>query len=52
MKQKIWAPLLAITMAVGSTEVWAKRLGGGSSIGKQSGNVTQRPNRRCSRSAD
>ena len=42
MKQKIWATLLAITMAVGSTEVWAKRLGGGSSLGKQSGNVTQR----------
>lgn len=42
MQQKIWATVLAITMAVGSTEVWAKRLGGGSSIGKQSGNVTQR----------
>lgn len=39
---KAWAILLACAMAVASQDLWAKRLGGGSSIGKQSTNVTQR----------
>jgi len=39
---KLWSVLLAVSMVLGSSEVWAKRLGGGSSIGKQSSNVTQR----------
>lgn len=39
---KLWSVLLALTLAVGSTETFAKRMGGGLSIGKQSGNVTQR----------
>jgi len=42
MKNKVWSVLLALSLAVGSTDTFAKRLGGGSSIGKQSGNVTQR----------
>lgn len=42
MMNKLWSVLLALTLAVGSTETFAKRLGGGLSIGKQSGNVTQR----------
>ncbi|MGC4394699.1 Tim44 domain-containing protein [Hydrogenophaga sp. T2] len=39
---KLWSVLLALTLAVGSTDTFAKRMGGGSSIGKQSSNVTQR----------
>jgi len=41
-KHKLWSFLLACTLALGSAEVMAKRMGGGLSIGKQSGNVTQR----------
>ena len=43
---KIWSALMAaavtLTMALGSVNVEAKRLGGGGSTGKQSSNVTQR----------
>jgi predicted lipid-binding transport protein (Tim44 family) len=40
---KLWSVFLALVMVLSSTEVWAqKRLGGGMSFGKQSGNVTQR----------
>ena len=39
---KIWALLLACTMALVSVTAEAKRLGGGKSFGRQSGNVTQR----------
>ena len=39
---KLWSVLLVCAMALGSQEVWAKRMGGGTSFGKQSGNVTQR----------
>ncbi len=39
---KLFAALLVITMAVSSAQVYAKRLGGGASFGKQSGNVSQR----------
>ncbi len=41
-KHKLWSFLLACALAVGSADVMAKRMGGGLSIGKQSGNVTQR----------
>jgi predicted lipid-binding transport protein (Tim44 family) len=40
---KLWSVFLALVMVLSSTEVWAqKRMGGGMSFGKQSGNVTQR----------
>ncbi len=43
---KIWSAMMAaavtLTMALGSVNVEAKRLGGGGSTGKQSSNVTQR----------
>ena len=40
---KVWAVILSCAMAFSSPEAWAaKRLGGGTSIGKQSTNVTQR----------
>jgi predicted lipid-binding transport protein (Tim44 family) len=39
---KLWSVLLVCVMALGSHDVWAKRMGGGMSFGKQSGNVTQR----------
>lgn len=39
---RLWSVLLVCAMALGSQEVWAKRMGGGTSFGKQSGNVTQR----------
>lgn len=39
---KAWAILLACAMAVTTPDLWAKRLAGGMSIGKQSANVTQR----------
>ena len=38
---KLWSIFLACTIALGSSDVLAKRLGGGMSFGKQSGNVTQ-----------
>ncbi|MDM7941159.1 MAG: TIM44-like domain-containing protein [Hydrogenophaga sp.] len=38
---KLWSVMLVCAMALGSQDVWAKRLGGGFSLGKQSGNVTQ-----------
>ncbi len=38
---KLWSVVLVCAMAVGAQDVWAKRLGGGLSFGKQSGNVTQ-----------
>jgi predicted lipid-binding transport protein (Tim44 family) len=38
---KLWSMVLVCAMALGSQDVWAKRLGGGLSFGKQSGNVTQ-----------
>ena len=38
----LWSVMLVCAMALGSQDVWAKRLGGGMSFGKQSGNVTQR----------
>lgn len=39
---KVWTAILVCAMALGSHEAWAKRMGGGSSFGKQSSNVTQR----------
>ena len=42
IKHKLWSFLLACAVALGSTDAMAKRLGGGGSFGKQSGNVTQR----------
>ncbi len=43
---KIWSAMLAavvtVTMALGSVDAEAKRMGGGKSVGKQSSNVTQR----------
>jgi predicted lipid-binding transport protein (Tim44 family) len=42
IKHKLWSFLLACAVALGSTDVMAKRMGGGGSFGKQSGNVTQR----------
>lgn len=39
---RLWTVLLMCAMATGAQEAWAKRLGGGLSFGKQSGNVTQR----------
>ena len=43
MKATTWGTwMLAAAVALGSADVWAKRLGGGGSIGKQSGNVVQR----------
>ena len=38
---KLWSVVLVCAMALGSQDLWAKRLGGGLSFGKQSGNVTQ-----------
>ena len=39
---KWWSWVLVCAMALGSLDASAKRLGGGLSLGKQSGNVTQR----------
>lgn len=39
---KLWSVLLVCAMALSSQDVLAKRMGGGMSFGKQSGNVTQR----------
>ena len=41
---KLWSMVLVCVMAFGSHDVWAKRMGGGMSFGKQSGNVTQQRN--------
>jgi predicted lipid-binding transport protein (Tim44 family) len=42
---KIWTVLLALVLALGAMDAdAARRLGGGGSIGRQSGNVTQRYN--------
>lgn len=38
----LWSVVLVCAMVVGAQDAWAKRLGGGLSFGKQSGNVTQR----------
>lgn len=38
----LWSVVLVCAMVVGAQDVWAKRLGGGLSFGKQSGSVTQR----------
>lgn len=42
VNNKIWSALLVCAMVFGSQEALAKRLGGGQSFGKQSGNLTQR----------
>ncbi|WP_439112800.1 Tim44 domain-containing protein [Hydrogenophaga sp.] len=42
VNNKLWSVVLVCAMVLGSQDVWAKRLGGGLSFGKQSGNVTQR----------
>lgn len=42
MNTKIGTWLLVAMMTLSSAEVWAKRLGGGGSMGKQSSNVVQR----------
>jgi len=39
---KLWSVVLVGVLALGSLDAEAKRLGGGSSMGRQSGNVTQR----------
>lgn len=39
---KLFAALLVMTMVLSSPEVFAKRMGGGASFGKQSGNLAQR----------
>jgi predicted lipid-binding transport protein (Tim44 family) len=39
---KLLSVLFVCAVAIASQDVWAKRLGGGASIGKQSSNVTQR----------
>lgn len=39
---RLWTVVLVAAMALGSPDLWAKRLGSGLSVGKQSGNVTQR----------
>lgn len=39
---KFWSVVLVCVMVFGSQEALAKRLGGGQSLGKQSGNLTQR----------
>jgi predicted lipid-binding transport protein (Tim44 family) len=39
---KFLTVLLALTVALSTSEAWAKRVGGGMSFGKQSSNVTQR----------
>lgn len=42
MNTKLGTWLLVAAMTLSSAEVWAKRLGGGGSLGKQSSNVVQR----------
>ncbi|MEN9383983.1 MAG: hypothetical protein RI959_1850 [Pseudomonadota bacterium] len=39
---KVWSVILACVIALVSQQVWAKRLGGGASVGKQSSAVAQR----------
>lgn len=41
---KLWSVVLVCAMALASQDVWAKRMGGGLSFGKQSGNVSQQRN--------
>lgn len=41
---KLWSVLLVCAMALSAQDVFAKRMGGGGSFGKQSGNVTQQRN--------
>jgi len=42
VNNKFWSVVLVCAMVFGSQEALAKRLGGGQSLGKQSGNLTQR----------
>jgi predicted lipid-binding transport protein (Tim44 family) len=42
MLNRLWSVVLVCALAIGAQDAWAKRMGGGLSIGKQSGNVTQR----------
>ncbi len=42
MMKSIWSVLLVCALAVVSIDADARRMGGGKSVGKQSGNVTQR----------
>jgi predicted lipid-binding transport protein (Tim44 family) len=42
VSSKLWSVVLVCSMAFGTADAWAKRMGGGASFGKQSGNVTQR----------
>ena len=43
MKSRLWSLTLAVALSLGSLQAEAsKRLGGGKSVGQQSGNVTQR----------
>lgn len=42
VNNKWWSVVLVCAMVLGSQDTWAKRLGGGLSVGKQSGNVSQR----------
>lgn len=42
VNNKFWSVLLVCAVVFGSHEALAKRLGGGQSLGKQSGNLTQR----------
>jgi predicted lipid-binding transport protein (Tim44 family) len=37
----LWSLVLVCSMTLASAEVWAKRVGGGQSMGRQSGNVSQ-----------
>lgn len=42
VNNKWWSVVLVCAMVLGSQDTWAKRLGGGLSVGKQSANVSQR----------
>ena len=42
MMNKMWSVVLVCALTVGMQDAFAKRMGGGLSIGKQSGNVSQR----------
>jgi len=44
MMNKLWSVVLVCALTVGMQDAFAKRMGGGLSFGKQSGNVTQRNN--------
>ena len=43
---KLWSVVLVGVLTLGSLDAEAKRLGGGSSMGRQSSNVTQREDRK------